>query len=800
MGLGVSWSGRPALGPLLSPFEGLWQNYPRSRPLEKHFVDLKKDTQVFWDEYGVPHIQAKTEEDLYWAQGYLVASDRLFQMDLQTRAAAGRLSELMGLKTLSVDKMFVKMGLRRAARGALTAMLSEPMTKTALMAYTAGVNRYIEEIRQGAQELPVEYKLIGAEPEDWEPIRTAYLLKMMSFRLNGHSQDLNLTRYLKELGKDKVEDLFPDRFAGDIPVVNDFKADQKPLKVPEEDQAFVSSFDEWPEYLKPYLGNGSNNWAVAPQKSATGHSLLANDTHLKYALPAVWYEMQLMGPEVNVYGATFPGAPGVIIGFNEKVAWGVTNAYSDVLDWYEVEFKDSGFSHYRVGEDWLPAEKEQQMILVKGAEPVEVELVWTRYGVVVHSQNQKALTYRWVSHQPSNELLSFLKLNRAQDHKACLEAISNYQAPAQNFICADADNIAIRHQGRYPKKWQGQGKYVLDGSRAESNWQGWIEPDLIPQAVNPEPGYVLSANQRPIEKGYPYYLGWEHIESYRSQRIQEVLSQSKSLAPEDLIKLQNDNLNKHAELILPVLLKVFEQGDKSTIETVSESLQEQALAALKQWDFVESNAQVAPTLFHAWWKNLEEAIWSDELGPRKTSVYPKPPRTTALLREALSDSRKKSQSAWIDDQSTPDVVESVREVVQGSLTKALKELKERHGSSLKDWKWGQVRPSKLPHFAGIHGLGSAALDLPGSAHSVNANRGDHGATWKMVVALGPDMKAWTNYPGGPSGHPFDPEYMSYVKSWSQGHMRPVHFLRPDTDSHESIQHTSHLRAQESPSQ
>lgn len=779
----------PPLGSLLNPFHGFWRNGPMKMPERETLRGLDKTVEVVWDSYRIPHIFALTQRDLFFAQGYVEARDRLFQMDLMTRAGVGRLADLVGPKALETDQFFVKLGFRTIAQRTLDFIKKDPESWEALDAYSQGVNFYIQSLDK--KDWPLEYKLLGVGPSAWDPERSVALLNIMSFNLAGRSYDLHLTKHLKAHGLEKVKNLFPEFLpsrADDFVILkNDFEASQK---VPTPSDSFVTAFDDFPEFLQPFASNGSNNWAVGPKKSQTGATILANDTHLAYSLPGVWYELQLIAPGINVYGSSFPGAPLVIVGFTQSVGWAVTNGTTDVLDWYEVEFRDEQSLEYLFEEQWHLAERQVETIEVQRGKSVEVEVLWTRSGVVMHREESLGLAAQWVVHEPSNEIKTFLELNKAKNFVDCNQALSFYQAPAQNFICADAKNIGLWHTGLLPKRWSQQGRFVLNGRLDSHQWQGWIPREQNPSVENPPEGFVRSANQRVVDESYPYYLGWDYEESYRGRRIRQALEEKEKWSLEDMIQLQNDELNLHAAEVLPHLLDLVEDqilrlqetDDKTQEGPGSVEMWRSLLKSLQAWDFVDRADSWVSSVFHLWWDEFELAFWEPNLGPREGGLYPKRQRSSILLHN-ISAFKDHPDHLWIPEGK------SLEDLAWDGLVGAWDILTKEFGNFVESppetWKWGRVQGAGMPHLLGVSGLGEPHYLMGGSQYAVNANRGSHGATWRMIVAFGEgdkDTEGWVNFPGGPSGNPFDPSYEQFTKSWSQGELRKVVFLKEQDGS------------------
>ncbi|RYZ69282.1 MAG: penicillin acylase family protein, partial [Proteobacteria bacterium] len=501
-----------------------------------------------------------------------------------------------------------------------------------------GVNAFIATLKPST--FPIEYKILGVSPEAWEPKNAGYLLKFMAWSLSGSSQDVPLSRSAHVLGKAAFQELFPLNLPVPEPIVpagTKFATRSVAPEAPSEDfEPSVESLDPLPT---PHPSNGSNNWAVTGKKSTTGLPILSNDIHLGLSLPALWYEMQLVSPTQNVYGIALPGAPGVILGFNESMAWGVTNGGDDVLDWYQLRFRDEKRSEYLYEGGWRPVISREVKMKVRGeAEPRVLLLRETHFGPIVYDNDEtpmttaipKSLAMRWAALSESNELKNFMLLNKAKSVSECRKALDGYRTPAQNFLCVDnSGETALYHMGRYPLRFPGQGRLVSDGSRAKYDWSGWLTPDEIPFSKNPSRGFLSSANQPPTDSTYPFYLGWPYENLSRPTRINEILRSKQKFSPEDFVKMQRDNISVIAKLQTAPLLKALEGLDLDKKES-------KAIAALKTWDGnFESTSKAAP-LAYAWFKQAEFNLWKRLLPERRTFYYPPLVKTIEVLSDPNS--------------------------------------------------------------------------------------------------------------------------------------------------------------------
>ncbi|NIK74555.1 penicillin amidase [Thermonema lapsum] len=775
----------PPIGKFFDPFKGFWANaeppVASKKVQQLSLPGLHDEVSILFDDRLVPHIFAKNDHDLYYAQGYVTAMHRLWQMDFQTRAAAGRLSEIVGERALDFDRFQRRIGMVYAAEKALEAHMADSVCRMVMEAYTEGVNAYIAQIDEGS--LPLEYKILDYKPEAWSPLKTALLLKYMAFDLSANgSSDYSLSYALAQYGKATIDSVFSNRPYREVPVIpEDTPLDFKPLPVPKQPKDIDSVLSGMAQLLvktgttqEKNYPKGSNNWAISGKKSVTGRPLLANDPHLQLRLPSIWYEVQLHAPGCNVYGVSLPGAPGVVIGFNERIAWGVTNSYADVLDLYRIEFKDKTYKEYRFNGQWKAVEMRKEVIQLRNGESVVEEVPYTVWGPVAVTkrplpnlglQLPPAHAIKWVAHEPSVELKTFYLLNRATNYDDFVKALEYFACPSQNFVYADSENnIALWVNGRHPLRWKEQGKFILPGTDSSYAWQGYLPHAHNPHVLNPKRGFVSSANQHSVsEKQYPYYLGWDYVSADRGLRINEVLSGLRRASFEDMRSLQNDELNVLAREVLPFLLARL-RGSKL------KGNYQKAFELLENWNF-ENNAQsIAATIFEEWWDNFTRSIWYDD--------FPAPMRYPELemtLRLAVID----TTARWFDDRQTIEV-EDYRAIAIRSFQQTIDQLQNKYGNIGEDWQWWKHKNTHIDHLAKIPGFGTGPLEIGGGSRMVNATGSTHGPSWRMVVQLGEVVQAWGIYPGGQSGNPGSPFYDNMIETWRVGSLATLLFLsRPE---------------------
>ena len=769
------------MAPLLSPFQGFWQNAYSEDEIavdEWELSGLSEPVEVLYDEHLIPHLFASNEEDLFRIQGFVTAQHRLWQMEFQTRAAAGRLSEIVGVQALEFDRMQRRKGLAYGAEAGMAYLQEEdPDTFRLLVAFADGVNQYISSLSDG--RLPLEYKLLNYRPEAWSPYKTVLLLKYMADMLVG-DKDLEFTNLRQIIGAEWMEKLFPDFPAENDPVIEASKKWQfKPLPVfTPENIVYPDSTLLVDPIPAPEPGVGSNNWAVSGKKTRSGHPILANDPHLSLNMPSLWYAMQLSTPQYTVKGATLPGALGVISGFNESIAWGVTNATRDLRDWYAITFKDEKRDAYLYDGEWLHSKRRIEEIKVKSESSFFDTVIYTHHGPVVYDEhfrsNGQKLNFalKWTAHEGSNEQRTFLDLNRGKDHDDFIEALEHYTAPAQNFVFASTSgDIAMKVQGKFPLKWEGQGKYLMDGSNSAFEWQGFIPSEHNPATLNPERGFVSSANQHSVDSLYPYYVFDPSFEHYRNRRLNKRLTEMRRITLEDMKALQFDSFHLHAAEALPVLLQLLFAKPVSFSPTEKELIQE-----LQNWNFYTSPQQQEPPLFAEWWDGLEELLWGrwkEEGGP---ILFPNSYQTTQLLKEV-------PDSEIFDDPDTPGR-ETAVDWVQRSFKTMAKEIQTRREEG--GLSWAAYKQTSLRHLVtNFHAFGYYDIHTGGGKGILNATSERHGASWRMVVELGEQIEALGIYPGGQSGNPGSKFYGSFVRKWAEGSYLNFNLLEKE-DSAQAI--------------
>lgn len=775
----------PPLRPLLDPWVGSWRLAGAVRPAE--FLDavipgLSGPVDVRIDTRGVPHVFATSETDAWRAQGWLVARDRLFQLNLQTRATAGRLTEWVGARALGADRRSRQLGLARAAERQWAALAPDDPSRLAMEAYAAGVNAWIDQLPLA--ELPIEYRLLGVEPDRWEPQHTMYLFQQMATVLAAQDAADARERVAALMGPDVADALLPVHSPvvepiqpnGQFAVRIDSPRLPPPPALPRSDSLLTGP----PLDTRALAGDavGSNNWAVAARRTAAGHALLAGDPHLGLTLPSIWYEVHLVVPGIlDVAGVTMPGAPGILIGFNRSLAWSVTNTGADVLDLYrEVVDSDAAPRQYRLDGEWRPlAEEVAEYRGPTGALLATDTIRFTHRGPLTRLNDGWRST-RWTMQEVASDPHAWIRLNRAADIEAGMAATARYVGPAQNFIMADTTGaIAIRSTGHYPiRPGDGRGDVVRDGSRSDSDWIGMQPLERYPASRQPAQGFLASANQDPLDPraGGPY-LGSDWPSPWRAIRINTLLRADSAVTPEAMQRFQTDPGSAAADLLMPHLQQAVAAGLQ---RDSARTMLARAGRLLGEWDHRYTLENRRAVLFEQVLGAIGRELW-DELVPAGDSVPVLQPGQDILLALLAEP-----DNPWWDRRDT-EVVEDRDAVLARALEAGLQRTIERFGEPDDPrWTWGAIRMMNIHHLLRLPPLSRLAIPVASGTGTLSpAGGGTHGASWRMVVELAPEVAARATYPGGQSGNPLSPWYADRLALWEVGDLATVFFPRTPAD-------------------
>jgi penicillin amidase len=743
---------------------------------------------VLYDDRAVPHIFAGTEHDAYRALGYVTARDRLFQLYLQTMAASGRLTEIAGARALALDREMRGLGLPRSAERLAASAPDTSEGGRRMRAYADGINAYIRAMP--ASELPLEFRLIGTKPGPWTLVDSYHLFNRMGWTLAYLAVEDDRAVAASRVGMRAADALFPDAEPIQEPIQpNGQRAprfDFRPLPPPGPPDAgsarLLAAADAFLPAHARRSDDGtpqamaSNNWAVSPRRTAAGHALLAGDPHLDLTLPSIWYEAHLVVPGMlDVYGVTIPGSGAIIIGFNRDVAWTFTNTSADVLDLYAEVTDDAEHpTRYRLDGGWRPVERRIERYLGPDGAAVATDTFYFTHRGPMRRVAGQWISMQWTVLEAGTEINGFYAAAHARSAAELEAAFAQwYRAPAQNMLAADrGGHIAIRSSGRFPlRPGDGTGSGVRDGTASASDWTGAVTVDQWPQSTDPAQGYLASANQQPIDPRIAGRWWGGSYDPWRALRINALLRADSAVTPDAMRRYQTDPGSARADLFVPAFLNAAQRVlARATMDTQAARLSE-AAGLLGQWDRRYTTDNRRAVLFEAAMQELVGRTW-DELaipGSSRRAITP----STAILAELLAD----SVSVWWDVRATT-TVERRDDILAASLVAALDNVRGKYGDpNGNGWRWDRIRHANVNHLLGLPALSAREIPVQGGPGTLapSAGSGTHSASWRMVVELGPALRAWATYPGGQSGNPVSARYRDRIEQWAKGELEPVRF-------------------------
>lgn len=742
----------PALGPFLSPSEGFLQNRERSLDLVDQTLpsELTGDScTVIMDSLLVPHIFAGNEQDAYRLQGYLTAKYRLWQMDFITRVAAGRLSEVIGPRALAFDKNQRRKGLATAAAIANEAWKKYPISYGYLEAYSEGVNAYLTSMSPA--DWPIEFKLLGYEPESWSPLKSALFFKHMSDLLCSREMDFEMTNARQLLDESTFKLLYPERLPLSPPVIPSEKryGFGEPNNSPPLRRSIDPAFGMMQRpYKEKASGLGSNNWAVAPVKTENGWALLANDPHLPLTLPSIWYMLHIHTPDRNVMGVSLPGVPSIILGFNDHISWGITNVGQDVLDWMVVDW-DKASSTYQWGDETRRIVWEVETIQVKGKDPVIDSVAWTEFGPIwkINTlQGEQDAIMRWIVHEvpDSDEMSVFPGINKSENWQDFQLAVNKYNSPPQNFIFASKKgDIGLQVQGRFPFRVRPFGRF-LEKARPQDTWKTHLPEDHVPSIKNPSQGYLASANQVSTDSTYPYYYLNADFRPSRARTINKRLQDIPCADINDMMELQLNNHDVESHSLVNTMLPLL-------------SIEDPLISQLEQWNGnFEADCELCP-LVEMWKRELNRLLYDELLTTEGVDIdLPSTWTTIELLRY---HPRHK-----VFDNADTEVMDTANNIVSLAFANAKKRFE---ALEIKDWK--SFRNTRIAHIIpDLKSFGHFDISSGGVRSAPNALQDTKGPSWRFVDQLDEGSYAYGVYPGGQSGNPGSRYYDNLLQSWIDG--------------------------------
>lgn len=746
---------------------------------------LHQSVQVYWEAHGVPHVLADDEHDLFLAQGYLHAQERLWQMDMARRFLTGRIAEIFGdfsipwrelasrfrgRRSADFDHFMRLTGIRQSALSSLELLPEDDRLR--LQAYSDGVNRYIDRC---GKRLPWEFRLLRYRPQPWRPEDSLTVSKGFAFLVS----PALFTRLNMISIAARLEDQ-PEKFRSLLP------------SYPEDGPAITRAVKDAAQVVWRFVngtltgsdwhpaGQGSNSWVIGPQRSATGSAVLCNDPHLRMALPPIWYLMHLRAQSsataaegYEAWGASVPGCPCIHIGHNRWIAWGITAAVCDDVDLYREKIHRLEPDRYLYGGEWRPMARREEVIQIRGGGTVRRIIRLTCHGPVLSdfdgdNRSGEILSFRWTAHEPAQDLHGLYGINQARDWSQFLESLSHHAAPAINFVYADRQgNIGYSLAGKIPNRTRTPSLLPLAGWEKSSDWQGFIPFAELPRIYNPPDGAIATANNKLVDASYPYYLSGFFEPPHRVRRIQELLAAKQTHSQNDLARIQLDSVSRHAQETIEVL-----RMDLTSIRREDSGAGE-AVDRLLSWDGRCEEDSVEAAIFHVFHHRLMANLLTPALGEELFAAH------VEILNQCIvpiDQILRNPQSPWFAS-------ESRRDLVARSLPEAVDELRTALGDEMQRWHWGRIHTLSLTHPLGRLALLRPALSVGpfascGDGTTINMGFYRHsapyrhtvGASLRFIIDLGNLNDSSFIMPTGQSGRLFSPHDRDQTNLWRGGGM------------------------------
>ncbi|HLO59585.1 MAG TPA: penicillin acylase family protein [Bacteroidales bacterium] len=739
---------------------------------------LHAPVEVYRDSFAIPHIYATDEHDLYMVTGYLLAEDRLWQMDLLRHVTEGRLSEIFGAGYVQADLLLRALRFRDKSDKILAKADSSNLI--ALNAFAEGINVFLE---KNKNHLPPEFTILRYKPEKWQPYQTLNMIGYMAWDLKAGWSEILLTSIQKTVDSVRYRQILPDLLRNQPTVYPQDKSGTFSSLLPDM-MLYTAGLQD----LGADVLDASNNWAVSGFKSSTGKPLLANDMHLGLSVPGIWYQIhQVIPGKMNVTGLLLPGAPVVICGHNDSIAWGMTNTYVDNLDFYRETVNPGDTGEYKYMGKWLKFLNKKEVIKISDGTQVEKTIRFSHRGPVVSSIKNfgtDVITMHWVGDEMSDEFKTVLMLDRANNWAEFKDALKTFNSLSQNVAYADVKgNIGLFCAAGIPIRDREIPFGILPGDTDKYDWKGYVPFEELPYMFNPLSGFVASANNRTVPRDYPYHIGSWYSLPDRFSRITEMLTAKEILSVEDFKNIQLDQKSKLAEKYMPAFVDAL-SGFKPKDE-----VEKKALEMLKTWNYTMAANSSAPTVFETMYLQLLHGVFSDELG---NDLFLSLNGVTSISRNAFDQMMETRVSAWFDDISTPDKTETFTDMVTLAFTKSVGDLRVKMGEDTGLWQWGKIHHLLLQHPLGVKDILDKAFHLNrgpfpvgGSFHTVSPYSYDPnnpydsktGSSHRHIFDLSDWDKSLTVIPTGNSGIPSSKHYCDQTDLYVNGRYHADHFTR-----------------------
>ncbi|MCC6863596.1 MAG: penicillin acylase family protein [Rhodobacteraceae bacterium] len=773
--------------------------YFLSRSLPDYSADytlpgLTAPVEVVRNNNNVPHIFGKTDSDVFYALGFAHAQDRLWQMTMLRRTVQGRLSEVFGPRTLRIDELIRRFDLYSLAQSSLEAQ--DAATKTALEAYSRGVNAWITQINKDAlgRGAP-EFFFFSNEIETWQPADSIALIKLMALQLSGQLESEVLRARLSLiLPTPRMKDILPDDPSQGIMALPGY-ANLVPSVRPSTAALRIAELGPLSPFSTRDMAGASNAWAAAPNRSAAGGSLLANDPHLAFTAPTLWYLVRLQLQSGGIIGATIPGIPAILVGRSDVLGWGLTSSYLDDEDLFIEEINSANPEEYKTQIGWKPFLTRQSIIKVKDSPPVTITLRWTDNGPVLPGSHYNlnsitpaghVVSLSWTGLSGSDTTMtSVIRLMQSKTVDKAIEAGRLFIAPSQNLMLADQKGIALQVVGSMPRRDpanQSKGRMPQLGWIAANRWQGMFSYEENPREVNPRAGLIGNTNNKTVDRPFPRHVSYDWGDNQRIQRWLSLMKTREVHTRESFIEAQLDTVSFTARSLLPLIGADLWFTGEAAAEGTHEHLRQQALELLAAWNGEMNEHLPEPLIYQAWLSALQDRLIRDDLGPlAETFTHVEPLLIERVYRNI------NGASIWCDVVQSAQI-ESCTEIARMALDDALLKLKKTYGLNPESWRWGDAHLAVQNHpilgempivryFVNI--IQSTSGDDSTLMRGVTKGKGPNpflnvqGAGYRGVYDFAdPDSSVFITSTGQ-SGHPLSRFYDNLGELWRRGEYVPM---------------------------
>ncbi|RJP30390.1 MAG: penicillin acylase family protein [Actinobacteria bacterium] len=763
---------------------------------ELRLPGIAQEVRIDYDRWGVPHIRAHSLDDALFAQGFVTAQDRMVQLELMRRIGCGELAAVMGRKALAIDMFMRDIGLHRTACR-IEGNLGDD-TRRYLEDYSSGVNAYL---CSRGKTLPLEVIMLAAgRPRPWTIVDGLVCLLFFAWTMDATwTADLMRGRLIRALGRERAEVLLPASGPGVVPVVDhDGERQQHRVEPALDCEVEFMAFDEdnpsWMVKNMCVHAQGSNNWVVGGSRTTTGKPLLCNDPHVQHTIPTLFYLCHVRSddPQCDFIGASFPGIPGVLMGRNGHIAWGATSLCPDVVDLFIETFADGDSQRYKAGDGWMEADHHEETIRVFPGRKVKRKVVSTRHGPLIARHGDKGLSLKWAGHEAENDSAGcFVHIAMATNWKEFNSGLERYCGPAVNMVYADeVGNIGYTAAGRIPIREGHDGSVPLPGEDQRYDWRGYIPAAELPRVINPERGWIATANNQVVGGGYPYFITSMWEPSCRWNRIAELLEERERHGPHHMREMQGDVFTFHGSVLRREILRARENWNGASAQA------EKAVDILAQWDCRATSQSVAQSVYFFTWRVLTERLLRHRLGHRMYFEY-----TTSFfnINHAVESILSGRLAEWL-----PPSAEDFDALLLQCLEEAVMRLQVRFGTAaMEEWSWGRLHSLEIPHFlAGIRPLGRllnlGPSALGGDGETVNSafSEGDPtiqvlarsalggacdvpflprfhsdrvyaGPVFRMIVDLSAQGRSLWCLDTGQCANPLSPFYRNFFTAWKE---------------------------------